>query len=117
MSDLDLPAFSEARAGWTIQLLDYEGGWQSPATLQEDPGPCKCLCGGLSAPSKLASGAELPQHAKANHPMQVLSRGDDEDILQARRELAEDVEPERAREEYEREKADDVNENQGDDEQ
>lgn len=36
---------------------------------------------------------------------------------QARRELAEDVDPERAREEYEREKADDVNEKQGDDEQ
>ena len=116
MTELPLLTFAEAHAGWTIQLLDYEGGWQSTATLLADPGPCKCLCGGLSAPSKLASGTELPQHASGDHPMQVLSR-DDEDIDKARRELAERVEPERQRQEYEREKADDVNENQGDDEQ
>lgn len=106
MTGPEFPPFSAAREGWTIQLQDNEGGWHSEATLLADPAPCKCLCGGMSAPSELlSSGARLPQHAKADHLMRVLSRASEtpEDIDRARQELAARVEHRQLLEELHRE--------------
>ena len=74
MTGPEFPVFSSARAGWTVQLADYEGGWQESARLLEDPVPCRDDCGALTAPGVLPSGKVLPQHAHPHHPMRVLSR-------------------------------------------
>lgn len=124
MTGPDFPAFSSARAGWTIQLADHEGGWQTPARLLADPAPCDC-CKSLSALGELPSGAVLPQHALPNHPMRVLSRGESPGIpacegdeesansapdIRGGRPLTEGEEDEYRRSQLD----DDVNENQGD---
>ncbi len=69
----DLPVFSQARKGWTIQLLGTEGEWHKAAELLEDPKPCTCAHR-LIAEAWFDSGRR-PVHAAPGHLMRVLSQG------------------------------------------